>query len=958
MGNVGDLNFKKEFLMIKQFFRFLSAIFVGVILSIWIIQNNSEVELAITKKIIAELEREWNVKIDIKSSRVNLFTCSLYLDNGHIKNLKKDNCHWEFDQCKVHIQPLAFLRKKRINLELRFDNIRVASGLTGGTPDIVSHITGIFSGGSSGLDIVIKSVCINNLDLKISNLPHTYRALVEGSFLIKKIKHAKKDNLPNSWQGDLLIKNAQFSIDDRVFIKNFSTSGNFYRSRAEQSWLAKVDSAIKSLIPTPAQSYTINAVWNNDKSCPAVNNCGVVKNCVTIKNSNMDLNLDISYLDEKIKVGGIFPAELALQVAGFFGPDITSVGSGISGRCQLDFEWLINDSRLDPRSNISIDDLKIRECKFGKIILKLKESTNEKLTATIDFLYNQDLQALGLLKWDWDNSVGKIKLMNKLPVKFLKDSSKRLGLGGYEIGAKNFFVTGIFDKNFNLAGNYNLNISDYSISKNFKYEGNFKLENNELKIKGTTRKGEYEINSKFLPTPCILKWLYKVDNQNLIDLQCVDVESKVLQGAISFVLMRSFLTQSTKHLILGRNCVFNFAIDQSDLFHIHGNVKLVNGKFYIPESRNIIEKLQTDFDVNLNSRKIILNNSNIGFFKGEISSPKIIIQFDENNLLSNLHVPLQIKDLLVNWKKDLLAIIYGNVLIKKKFQENCKAQAQLVVKKSILRENILSLPENKSFTSPMGISFLQSNDFDFDIRLSSEQPIKAKTPSLETSASINLRILYQKNKNIMRIPKLTGSIRLDSGHIKFLQTKLYFEYGKIQFISNQMNDPVIDLIARNRINKYQITLQATGSLQKPIILLESNPELTEEQILGLLLSGSEAAKLQTDLFAMLEQNLHDMVLGSKSISPMATSFFQKLAKPFKYIQITPDFTNQSARGGIKGTVSANLSEQVKAQIQKNFNLQDDFNAQVEYQISDDVSLKGSVDQRGELGAEVELRLKL
>ncbi|MFA6535253.1 MAG: translocation/assembly module TamB domain-containing protein [Candidatus Babeliales bacterium] len=932
--------------MIKQFFRLLSAIFVGLILSVWIIQNNSEVELAITKKIINTLEKEWHVKIDTKSSRVNLFTCSLYLNNGHVKYLKKDNCHWSFDQCKVHIQPLAFLRKRKINLELKFDNIGITSGLTDGTPDIFSHVASIFSGQSNDFNIAIKSFCINNLDLNILNLPHTYRAQVEGSCLIQKIKHAKKDNLPNSWQGDLSIKNAQLSIDDKVFIRQFSTSGNFYRSRIAPSWLAKVDSAIKSLIPTPSQSYSINGVWNNDKKY------------ITIKNSNLDFNLDISYVAEKIKIGGIFPAEIALQVAGFFGSGISSVGSGVSGRCQLDFEWLLNDSKITVGSSFSIEDLRIKDLKFGKVILKLKESTNEKLTAAIDFLYNQDFQALGLLKWDWCKSTGKIKLMNKLPVKFFKESSKRLGIGGYEVGPKNFFVSGVIDKDFNLTGDYSLNISDYSASKSFKYDGIFKFEKNELKIKGTTRKGEYEINSQILPSPCLLKWFYKANGQNLIDLQCRDVEGKVLQGSINFASIKSFLPQSTKHLIFGRNCIFNLAVDQSDFFHLHGNIKLLNGKFYIPESRNIIEKLQTDFDISAHSRKIILNNAQIGFFKGEVSSPKIIVQFDENNVLSNLHVPLKIKDLLINWKKDLLAIIYGNVLIKKNSQGNYKALAQLVAKRSILRENILSLPENKSLSSPMGISFLQNNDFDFDIRLSSEQPIKAKTPSLETSASINLRILYQKSKNIMRIPQLTGSIRLDSGHIKFLHTKLYFEYGKVQFISNQMNDPIIDLIARNRINKYQITLQATGSLQKPIILLESNPELTEEQILGLLLSGSEAAKLQTDLFAMLEQNLHDIVLGNKTISPGATSFFQKLAKPFKYIQITPDFTNQSARGGIKGTISANLSEQVKAQIQKNFNMQDDFNAQVEYQLSDDVSLKGSVDQRGELGAEVELRLKL
>ncbi len=982
--------------MIKQFFRLLSAIFVGLILSIWIIQNNTEVETAIAKKIIAILEKEWSVKIDTKSSRVNLFTCSLYLNNGHVKYLKKDNCHWAFDQCKIHVQPLAFFRKKKVNLDLKFDNVIINSGLTGSTPDITEHISKMFSGESYDLNIAVKSVCINNLDLTILNLPHTYRAQVEGSFLIQKIRHAKKDNLPNSWQGDLLIKNAQFSIDDKVFIKQFSTSGNIYYSRVASAWLSKVDSVIKSLIPTPAQSYSINCVWNNDKKY------------LTVKNPALDLNLDVSYLGDKIlgdkiKVCGIFPAELALQVAGFFGLGVTDSGAspkgdgstssprarqpngarpavpgvatkgeawepvegcefqegaGVTGKCQLDCEWLLNDSRLDPKSSIIIDDLKIRDLKLGKVILKLRESSNEKLAATIDFLYDQDLQALGLLKWDWAKSMGKIKVMNKLPIKFLKETSKRLGFGGYEIGPKNFFVSSEFDKYFNLNGDYSLNIADHSASKTFKYDGKFKIENNELKINGATQKGEYEINSKFFPRPSILKWVYTVNDKKLIDLQCCDTQTNILHGNINFALIRSFLTQSAKHLVLGRDCIFNLAVDQNDFFHLHGNAKLASGKFYIPESRNLIEKFQTDFEINIPLRRIILNNSQIGFFKGEISSPKIIVQLDENNLLSNLHIPLKIKDLLLNWKNDLLAIVYGNVLIKKNLQGNYKALANLIVKKSILRENILSLPENKSFSSPLGISFLQSNDFDFDIRLSSEQPIKAKTPSLETSASINLRILYQKNKNVMRIPQLTGSIKLDSGHIKFLQTKLYFEYGKIQFISNQMNDPIIDLIARNRINKYQITLQATGSLQKPIILLESNPELTEEQILGLLLSGSEAAKLQTDLFAMLEQNLHDMILGNKTISPGATSFFQKLAKPFKYIQITPDFTNQSARGGIKGTVSANLTDQVKAQIQKNFNLPGDFSAQIEYQVADDVSLKGSVDQRGELGAEVELRLKL
>ena len=152
-------------------------------------------------------------------------------------------------------------------------------------------------------------------------------------------------------------------------------------------------------------------------------------------------------------------------------------------------------------------------------------------------------------------------------------------------------------------------------------------------------------------------------------------------------------------------------------------------------------------------------------------------------------------------------------------------------------------------------------------------------------------------------------------------------------------------------------MQASGSLQKPTILVESTPELTEEQVLSLLLSGSENYKLQTDLLAMVEQNLYNVILGSKKILPESNNLLHKITKPLKYIQISPDFTDQSARGGIKGTININVNDQVKAQIQKNFNLQDDFSAQLEYMLSDDINVRAIKDQRGELGAEVELRVK-
>ena len=57
------------------------------------------------------------------------------------------------------------------------------------------------------------------------------------------------------------------------------------------------------------------------------------------------------------------------------------------------------------------------------------------------------------------------------------------------------------------------------------------------------------------------------------------------------------------------------------------------------------------------------------FLREKFQAPKLLFSLMKISSLINLHIPLQIKDLLINWKKDLLAIVYGNVLIKKTLQE-------------------------------------------------------------------------------------------------------------------------------------------------------------------------------------------------------------------------------------------------------------------------------------------------
>src|SRR5271169_6605182 len=130
--------------MIRFIFRLLSALFFGAVLSLWIIQNNIDVQRTVTSKLIAALEKQWNVKITTESSTINFFTCSLYLKQGAIKPLAKKQFAWQFEECKIYISPLP-LFDRRVELYLTFVNTSGHTGYNNNKFDITGHLIDIFT---------------------------------------------------------------------------------------------------------------------------------------------------------------------------------------------------------------------------------------------------------------------------------------------------------------------------------------------------------------------------------------------------------------------------------------------------------------------------------------------------------------------------------------------------------------------------------------------------------------------------------------------------------------------------------------------------------------------------------------------------------------------------------------------------------------------------------------------
>jgi len=397
---------------------------------------------------------------------------------------------------------------------------------------------------------------------------------------------------------------------------------------------------------------------------------------------------------------------------------------------------------------------------------------------------------------------------------------------------------------------------------------------------------------------------------------------------------------------------------------IEGSVSFSGGKIKIHGNYNLITQGSATFALDLDTHQLVIRDIKIMLQKGSLVSDQIIVRWNNQGEITFIHGSGQAHNLFINWKNDFYAFINSNMFIKQVKESPLMISGDIIIKKSLFNESLFSRQRGSNPFIQSMLPFTSENrPISLDLHISNEDDIFIKTPFLRAKAKIDLRVTRQQAKHGgmsisgMAVPRLTGSIKLNRGTLTFPKHKLYISSGKLDFIPTHINNPMITLFAKNRIKKYLIGLHVSGPLQSPTIFLESNPELTEEQIIALLFAGSERITLQAGLPTIIMQNLHTLILGNKTTLPPAQKFFKTLAKPLKYIQIRPNFTDQSGRGGVTGTISIDINKQFHAQIQKNFTMQDDFSFQLDYFLSDNFNLKAIHDYRGDLGAELELSCK-
>ena len=126
-----------------------------------------------------------------------------------------------------------------------------------------------------------------------------------------------------------------------------------------------------------------------------------------------------------------------------------------------------------------------------------------------------------------------------------------------------------------------------------------------------------------------------------------------------------------------------------------------------------------------------------------------------------------------------------------------------------------------------------SGGMHLDLKVTADETIQLRNPSLRLTGSASLDISGTSNR-----PGLVGKVEfLEGGEITLQTLRYEVERASLTFSDPEVMDPFIDIQTRTWVQNYDVALRVTGTRDRLVPSVSSNPPLTEDQIYGLMAVG-------------------------------------------------------------------------------------------------------------------------
>jgi len=201
-------------------------------------------------------------------------------------------------------------------------------------------------------------------------------------------------------------------------------------------------------------------------------------------------------------------------------------------------------------------------------------------------------------------------------------------------------------------------------------------------------------------------------------------------------------------------------------------------------------------------------------------------------------------------------------------------------------------------------------------------------------------------------PQVTGRVSAFEGSIiKFRQVEYQVTHGNIDLIDLDRFNPYFDITSEARVKDYDITLKLGGSLEHVELDLTSNPPLSQQDIVALLVTGRTLASINTP--GTGQQSLEESAAGAMTggLAAGLGSTVQTMAKLDQF-SIDPVVLGHEGDPASRVTVGKQISENLYAAYSTLLGGSSEEIYELDYMVGRDFKLTSTRDSDGAVGGDL------
>lgn len=899
--------------MVKNFF---FALALGIIGTIFFAQHDQWTHQKIVTLCQKIAQESLGCRASFKIQSLNFFSPSVVIADIEMYSLDDGAWSWKCKKCSMHASWIRYVLRGIMECHVVMDEFDCSSRVYGEGLAIDTHIAAMMEDSLLPISTELKSVVFKNAQ----------GAVVE----------------PNDTRVSFFFNSSSLAIGNRMKTAMSVYDGSIVYDGVTYGEGVVADILVTTWFDGTKMLYTGNGSgvlqllhMQDEGTCYLSGSVESGRGRFSVRNAYNSLVIDpIVITEQEVRINGTLPLSYVMRCIAkkenveSSGQVHCSVRYTKDKAQRIDGYVIVEDGVFGQR----------RLCDVAKIVFGRRDSQWKFKLGMMR--YNQECNGVG--SWNEKAEYGTCILRNSTPLSSCATS--------YWHVLPNNFMCHLWFNHHESVGIYTVSAENRLSKVCHSVQGGVSYAQGLFGLTGLLDSTTFECEAEVVPQFSLRRCLYAdQDKKPLVSLERISDDSRIMQGNISFAFVRGFI-----------KTFFQYDVQGEGMFTLRGNVSpesvwfdvaLRDATIRLPETYNFIDGFHAHVSYDSNKRLGELSDIAVSLYTGNVSCLRATALFDQQGNLTFVHAPVILNRCLLNSKKDLFAIVSGSLLLSKNASSNPSVAGALIIDRAQLKENIFSsVIQKRLFDSTDSALSLPDVAVDCDITIETKSPIRVDTAFLQTNAKVNLRV-QKKGKE----PTVAGTVTLQSGNLIFPYKPLFISKGILTFSPEQLFDPTIELVARNKIKKYDVSLQVAGSLLNHHIMLDSTPPLSEEQIMTLLLVGSQESSLNSMIPTLILQNLKTLIFANNQ-STFLEKYFAPLLRPFN-ISLMPSFADQTGRGGLRGMLEISIDDRWRAVIQKNFTLTEDTRLELEFLLSDDITLRGIRDERRDMGGEVEMRWK-